>query len=103
MAKFKWQIITIGMTWFIISIFITSNLKPISEPEKYLPDDHPRIATFVKLLKELPVKPNEKPDISFMWGTRGMDTKDVVFWEMDYIGEVKFDPKFGPNFHKRAN
>ena len=92
-----------GMTWFVISIFITSNLKPISEPEKYLPDDHPRVQVFVKLLKELPVKPNKKPDIDFMWGTDGMDTAKVNFWERDYIGEVLFDDTFGETFHKRAN
>lgn len=102
-ARFKWHIITIGMTWFIISIFITSNLKPISEPEKYLPDDHPRVEIFVRLLKNLPVKPNAKPDISFMWGTSGMDTSKVNFWDISYIGEVLFDEKFGINFHNKES
>ena len=38
-----------------------------------------------------------------MWGTAGMDTSEVKFYDRSYIGEILFDDEFGKTFHNPAN
>jgi len=39
--KFKYLLLVLWTMWIIIAIYFSSKLQPLSEPEEYLPEDHP--------------------------------------------------------------
>jgi hypothetical protein len=51
------------MVWFMVGIYIAAHLGPITKPELFMSEDHPRIEVFATLRRELPVKPEAKPKI----------------------------------------
>ena len=87
----------------MVGIYIAAHLGPVTKPELFMREDHPRIVVFATIRDKLPIKPEEKPNVNFMWGTNGMNTIDVNFWDRSYAGEVEFDSKFSENFHLPEN
>lgn len=90
------------MVWFMVGIYIAAHLGPITKPELFMSEDHPRIEVFATLRRELPVKPEAKPKIEYMWGTNGLNTDEVNFWDRSYSGEITFDSTFAESFHLPA-
>jgi len=68
------------MVWMLICIYIAAHLGAITEAEHFVSPDHPRLQVFTTLTREFPKKPNEKPDVSFMWGTTGLDHSETSYW-----------------------
>ena len=93
--RFKWWIIGVSMAWFLIGIYIAAHLGPITHAEHFISPDHPRMVVFTTLQREFPVKPNEKPTVTFMWGTLALDQSKTNFWDREYKGELVFDEEFG--------
>ena len=38
-----------GMIWFMVGIYIAAHLGPITEPEIFIAEDHPRIVIFTTI------------------------------------------------------
>ena len=75
----------------------------MTKQEFFIAEDHPRRIVFLTVEKTFPLKPDDKPEVTFSWGTSSLDQSKTSFWNRKYKGELEFDEHFQLYFHHTAN
>jgi hypothetical protein len=94
--KAKWVIILVLLPIGIAGFFKGMQIKPITEQEEYLPDEHPILAIMKVLENDFTVTENSVDNlmVNIHWGIDDLDRSSVRSWEVTDLGELIFDDYF---------
>ena len=85
-------IVIILLAWMGVAAFLSSDMKPLSSQETWLPDDN-RVQRAFELLNT--VFPKNKEDnlikVTLFWGVKGIDKSEVSIWDDIAIGTIQWD------------
>lgn len=98
--KLNWLIIVIAAIWTLSAAFIIfegwqlNYLKPLSEPENFLPKENPYIMQQEMLEKYYSTNEDKQLDVTIFFGVKMVDRTNVAHWDVVNVGNVIFDDKF---------
>ena len=91
--KYRYFLLIIWIIWIGVAIYFSSMLQPLSEPEVYLPKDHP-IEQFKTDLATYFGGDIYVLEIHMYWGVKNIDKSETSMWDGADIGKVIFDDEF---------
>ena len=92
--KAKYPILALFVVWICMNIYFTSQIKALTENEKWLPDDH-----YVQRSMDLSTKyqmggEDTSFSVSLLWGVTTLNDEGTNYWDAQDIGKPEWDDDF---------
>ena len=79
--KYRILIIVYSVIHLCFTSYIALSISPMTKQEFFIAEDHPRRIVFLTVEKTFPIKPDDKPEVTFSWGTSKLDQSKTNFWD----------------------
>ena len=83
--------------WLVGACYLVSQLEVLSSQEQVLRDDNPVQRGFSLLDTRFhPSNQDAFLKVTLLFGAEGLDRSQVSMWDVDYLGNVRWDDAFSP-------
>ena len=94
MDKAKYPVLVIFTIWFCVNIYFTSQIQPLTETERWLPDDH-YIQKTIDMAMDFNQGGNDLTVVVFlMWGVEDLNDEGTNYWDAEDVGKPNWDESF---------